>query len=84
MPFLADPALRWWAVVNTWRSYGGAAAVALVRLQSAQLDLAGWRFEQQYGDPGDPTTAHKEGDRLRAKVLGLKASSAPLRTAAAS
>ena len=84
VPFLADPALRWWAVVNTWRSYGGAAAVALVRLQSAQLDLAGWRFEQQHGDPGDPTAAREEGDRLRAKVLGLKAGSAPLRTAAAS
>lgn len=84
VPFLAHPALRWWAVVNTWRSYGGAAAVTLVRLQSAQLDLAGWRFEQQYGDPGEPAAAREEGDRLRAKILGLKASSAPLRTAAAS
>ncbi|MGH3379558.1 MAG: PrsW family glutamic-type intramembrane protease, partial [Actinoallomurus sp.] len=82
VPFLADPALRWWAVVSTWRSYGYAAAVALVRLQSAQLDLAGWRFEQRHGDPG--TAGREEGDRLRAKVLGLKAGAAPLRTAAAS
>lgn len=86
VPFLTDPALRWWAVVSTWRSYGRAAAMALIRLQSAQLDLAGWRFEQQQAGPGEPTAGREEGDRLRAKVLGLKASAAatPLRTAATS
>ncbi|MEV5750782.1 PrsW family glutamic-type intramembrane protease [Actinoallomurus sp. NPDC052308] len=84
VPFLADPALRWWAVVNTWRWYGRAAAVALLRLQSAQLDLAGWRFERQQADPGETPADREEGDRLRAKVLRLKAGAAPIRTAAAS
>lgn len=83
VPFLADPALRWWAVVRTWRSYGRTAAMALIRLQSAQLDLAGWRFEQQ-ADPGEPTAGREEGDRLRAKVLRLKAGAAQVRTAASS
>ena len=84
VPFLADPALRWWAVVSTWRSYGHTAAAALLRLQSAQLDLAGWRFEQQQADPGETGAGREEGDRLRAKVLRLKAGDVALRTAAAS
>ncbi|MBT2408516.1 MULTISPECIES: PrsW family glutamic-type intramembrane protease [unclassified Streptomyces] len=46
-PFLTNPALRFWALAGTWRWYGRNAALALLRLQSAQLDLAGWRLQQQ-------------------------------------
>ncbi|MFB9834903.1 PrsW family glutamic-type intramembrane protease [Actinoallomurus acaciae] len=69
-PFLTDPALRLWAVVSTWRSYGQPAALALLRLQSAQLDLAAWRWQER--DSADEPLAREEGNRLRARVMRLK------------
>jgi hypothetical protein len=77
VPFLADPALRLWALVRTWRSYGQPAALALARLQSAQLDLAAWRWQQR--DAADDPAARQEGDRLRARVMRLKRSPGPQR-----
>jgi alkyl hydroperoxide reductase subunit AhpC len=70
VPFLVDPALRLWAVVSTWRRYGRDAALALRRLQAAQLDLAAWRWQQHAGLGADP--AWEEGEKLRAKVILLK------------
>ena len=70
VPFLTDPALRLWALLSTWRSYGRTAALALLRVQSAQLDLAAWRWQE--GDAADEPAARDEGDRLRAKVMRLK------------
>ena len=61
-PVLVSPVLRFWAVVSTWRAYGGSTALALHRLQSAQLELASWRVWQ------DPQT-EAEGDELRARVM---------------
>ncbi|MFI6550064.1 PrsW family glutamic-type intramembrane protease [Streptomyces prunicolor] len=61
-PVLVSPALRFWAVVSTWRAYGRSTALALHRLQSAQLELASWRVRQ------DPQT-EAEGDELRARVM---------------
>lgn len=73
VPFLVDPALRLWAVVSTWRRYGRGAALALNRVQAAQLDLAGWRWRRQCaGSPGVPVAEEKEGEELRAKVIRLK------------
>jgi RsiW-degrading membrane proteinase PrsW (M82 family) len=72
VPFLVDPGLRIWALMSTWRQYGGATALALNRLQTAQLDLAGWRW-QQADDP-------EEGERLRAKVMRLKTGTRPVAT----
>ncbi|UUU29828.1 PrsW family glutamic-type intramembrane protease [Streptomyces sp. CA-210063] len=61
-PVLVSPVLRFWAVVSTWRVYGRSTALALHRLQSAQLELASWRVRQ------DPET-EAEGDELRARVI---------------
>ncbi|MFE6847699.1 PrsW family glutamic-type intramembrane protease [Streptomyces sp. NPDC057686] len=61
---LADPRLRFWALVSTWRRYGPSAALALRRLHTAQLELAGLRLHE----PADPERA----DPLRTKVLRLK------------
>ncbi|MEU5084997.1 MULTISPECIES: PrsW family glutamic-type intramembrane protease [Streptomyces] len=47
VPFLMDPALRFWALVSTWRRHGPAAARALRRFQRAQLEVAGWRWQQE-------------------------------------
>lgn len=83
VPYLADPALRLWALAGTWRSYGRDAARALYRLQSAQLDLAGRRYERQRADTaGDPADREEEA-RLRAKVMRLK-TTAGIRPGAAS
>ncbi|WP_285630546.1 PrsW family glutamic-type intramembrane protease [Actinoallomurus iriomotensis] len=79
-PYLTDPALRLWAVVSTWRSYGQPAALALLRLQSAQLDLAAWRWQRR--DSADEPAAREEGDRLRARVLRLKRAPGPQRVVA--
>lgn len=73
VPFLVDPALRLWAVASTWRRHGGHAALALSRLQSAQLDLAAWRWWQ--GARSDPNQAQKEGEKLHARVILLKSPS---------
>jgi RsiW-degrading membrane proteinase PrsW (M82 family) len=70
-PFLIDPALRFWALAGTWRLHGWTGLRALRRLQSAQLDLAAWRW-QHMDDPGGPA-AREEGDALRAKVMRSKA-----------
>jgi RsiW-degrading membrane proteinase PrsW (M82 family) len=71
-PFLADPELRLWSLAGTWRRYGRGTALALNRLQNAQLDLAGWRWQRQRaGQPAEPGQ-DGEGDELRAKVLRLK------------
>lgn len=64
-PVLISSALRFWAVVSTWRWYGRAAALALHRLQTAQLELAAWRAQK---DPADTAP----GDELRTQVLQLK------------
>lgn len=72
--YLADPALRFWALVNTWRWYGRATALALYRLQSAQLDLAARRLEPQRADDA---ASREEGDRLRTKVARLRTPTAP-------
>jgi hypothetical protein len=61
-PVLISPVLRFWAVASTWRTYGRTTAWALHRLQSAQLELASWRAQN------DPETG-TEGDELRARVM---------------
>jgi hypothetical protein len=77
VPYLADPGLRLWALVRTWRRHGWNAALALHRLQSAQLDLAGWRWQQHHlTDPGQYPAAQEEGDVLRTKVIRLKTAAA--------
>jgi hypothetical protein len=72
VPYLTDPGLRLWAVAGTWRRHGRSAALALHRLQSAQLDLAGWRWQQQLSGSEGDLAAQEEGDALRAKVIRLK------------
>lgn len=62
---LTSPALRFWAVAGTWRWYGRGSALALHRLQSAQLELAGRHAHK------DPAVTSQE-DELRARVLRLK------------
>ncbi|GHB79547.1 hypothetical protein GCM10010331_78960 [Streptomyces xanthochromogenes] len=62
---LVSPALRFWAVASTWRWYGRGAALRLHRLQSAQLELAGWRAQK------DPELA-PQGEVLRTRILRLK------------
>ncbi|MFJ8112650.1 PrsW family glutamic-type intramembrane protease [Streptomyces sp. NPDC096132] len=61
-PVLVSPVLRFWAVVGTWRTYGRSTALALHRLQSAQLELASRQVRQ------DPES-EAEGDELRARVM---------------
>jgi hypothetical protein len=84
VPVLTNPALRLWTVEQTRRRLGFTAARALMRLQAAQLDLAGWRWAQDHADrtglagPGDPA----EGDALREKVLRLKQPAVTSRRAA--
>ncbi|QKG25939.1 PrsW family glutamic-type intramembrane protease [Actinomadura verrucosospora] len=68
-PFLIDPALRLWTLTGTWRLHGWTGLRALRRLQTAQLDLAAWRW-RHLDDAGGP--AREEGDALRAKVMRLK------------
>jgi hypothetical protein len=67
VPVLVDPALRLWLVVTAWRRLGPQHVRGLLRLHSAQLDLAGWRWQEQQGR-AEPA----EGDRLRAQVMRLK------------
>jgi hypothetical protein len=81
--YLADPGLRLWTIAATWRRHGRSTALALHRLQSAQLDLAGWRWQQQLTDSGDDMAAQEEGDALRAKVIRLK-TTAPAHSAVTS
>ncbi|RAG86784.1 hypothetical protein DN069_04395 [Streptacidiphilus pinicola] len=64
---LGAPALRLWTLVGAWRRHGRATALALYRLQSAQLELAGSRAQE---DP--PDTAQAEQAVLRANVMTLK------------
>jgi len=64
-PVLVSPTLRFWAVASTWRRYGRGAARRLHRLQTAQLELASWRAQQ------DPDL-EPQGEELRARVLQLK------------
>ncbi|WP_406502930.1 PrsW family glutamic-type intramembrane protease [Streptomyces sp. NBC_00212] len=64
-PVLASPALRLWTLVRTWRIHGRRTAWSLHRLQSAQLDLAGWVAE------GDSEMT-SEGVELRAQVMRAK------------
>lgn len=64
-PVLVSPTLRFWAVASTWRSYGRGAALRLHRLQTAQLELASWRAQQ------DPDL-EPQGAELRARVMELK------------
>jgi hypothetical protein len=70
--YLTDPGLRLWTVAGTWRRHGRGAALALHRLQSAQLDLASWRWQQQLTDSAEDLAAQGGGDALRAKVIRLK------------
>jgi RsiW-degrading membrane proteinase PrsW (M82 family) len=72
-PFLADPRLRLWALVSVWRRYGRDTALALRRLQTAQLDLAAWRWQQErYAAATDPDTTRR-GEQLRTRVYEAKA-----------
>jgi hypothetical protein len=67
VPFLGNPTVRFWTLVATWRRHGWGTALALYRLQSAQLDLISWRAQ------ADTTSAHEEeGHQLRTKVMRLK------------
>jgi RsiW-degrading membrane proteinase PrsW (M82 family) len=84
---LAHPAARLWAVAGTARRYGLAAALALRRVHSAQLQLACWRW-QHCGQATDGATAGGAGadsatggaavpgtlrlHRLRQRVVHLK------------
>jgi hypothetical protein len=72
VPFLVDPALRFWAQVSTWRRYGRPAALALRRLQRAQLEVAGWHWERERAGGDDEPVAVEEGEKLRAKVVQLR------------
>lgn len=72
-PFLIDPGLRMWALVSAWSRYGAGTARALYRLQCAQLDLAGWRYQRLGAAEDDADRA--DGERLRTKVLRLKGTS---------
>ncbi|MCX5215203.1 PrsW family intramembrane metalloprotease [Kitasatospora sp. NBC_00240] len=62
---LISPTLRLWALVRTWRRHGRGTALHLHRLQTAQLDLASWRAQN------DPDL-EAQGDELRTRVLQLK------------
>ncbi|MEU6484075.1 PrsW family glutamic-type intramembrane protease [Streptomyces sp. NPDC046887] len=73
-PVLAAPGLRFWALVSTWRSHGRGTALALHRLQSAQLDLAGWRAGRS-PETDTETETEAEGDTLRARVMRGKGES---------
>ena len=78
VPVLAAPGLRFWALVSTWRSYGRSTALALHRLQSAQLDLAGWRAgrnPETDTETGTEPETGAEGDKLRARVMQGKGES---------
>jgi RsiW-degrading membrane proteinase PrsW (M82 family) len=61
---MADPAVRFWSLVTTFRRLGRPAAVALFRLQEAQLALAGHR--------ADPDLDPMEEETLRDNVFRLK------------
>jgi hypothetical protein len=67
VPVLVDPALRFWLVVTAWRRIGPQHVRGLLRLHAAQLDLAGWRWQERQG-----RADAAEGDRLRADVMRLK------------
>ncbi|MGI5170399.1 PrsW family glutamic-type intramembrane protease [Spirillospora sp. CA-253888] len=69
-PFLIDPHLRFWTLVNTWQRYGRDTATRLSRLQSAQLELAAWHLRRP--EAGDSPETHEEGSALRAKVMRSK------------
>ncbi|MFB4304194.1 PrsW family glutamic-type intramembrane protease [Actinomadura sp. NTSP31] len=69
-PFLIDPAVRFWTLIGTWRLHGWNGLRTLRRLQTAQLDLAAWRWQHP-----DPTG--EEGNALRAKVMRLKTGPTP-------
>jgi len=73
VPYLVDPALRLWALVSTWRRYGRTAALALNRVQAAQVDLAGWRWQRLRAGSAGEVGGDEEGEELRAKVIRLKA-----------
>ncbi|MEX5635532.1 PrsW family glutamic-type intramembrane protease [Parafrankia sp. FMc2] len=72
VPFLVDPALRGWAVFGTWQRYGWSAAIALYRLQSAQLDVAGWRWQlwlrQGAGPAADGRTGQLRAEAVRRRI----------------
>ncbi len=57
VPFLVNPARRLWAVVTTWRTRGRPTALALYRLQSAQLDAASRRWHRENSSAASGTTA---------------------------
>ncbi|MFF4159896.1 PrsW family glutamic-type intramembrane protease [Streptomyces sp. NPDC001678] len=64
---LGSPTLRLWALVGTWRRHGRGTALALYRLQSAQLELAGCHAQE---DP--PDTAQEERSELRGQIMSMK------------
>jgi hypothetical protein len=72
-PFLVDRRLRLWALASVWRQYGRGAALALRRVQTAQLELAGWRWQRER----HAATAYPDADRrieeLRTTVYQSKA-----------
>jgi hypothetical protein len=72
-PFLVDPRLRLWALVSVWRAYGRDAALALRRVQAAQLDLTGWRWQRERYAPAVDPGADRRTEELRAKVFQMKA-----------
>ncbi|MEW2354598.1 PrsW family glutamic-type intramembrane protease [Spirillospora sp. NPDC029432] len=67
-PFLIDPSMRFWALAGIWRRHGRDPALRVLRLQSAQLELAASHLHR--GE--DAARAGEEGSRLRAKVMRLK------------
>lgn len=71
-PFLVDPRLRLWALTSVWRRYGRDAALALRRVQVAQLDLAGWRWQRGRYPAADPD-ADRRSEQLRRTVYESKA-----------
>ncbi|MEU5347375.1 PrsW family glutamic-type intramembrane protease [Streptomyces sp. NPDC020766] len=71
VPFLVDPALRFWTLVSTWRRHGHDAALALRRFQRAQLEVAGWLWQRARADEV-PGAEEREGAELREKVLRLR------------
>ncbi|XVQ12431.1 PrsW family glutamic-type intramembrane protease [Spirillospora sp. CA-255316] len=77
-PFLIDPSLRFWALVTTARRYGQGTARKLLRLQTAQLELAAWWLRRQ--EDGADGETHEEGPILRAKVMRLKSHADPVVT----
>lgn len=78
IPVLMNPAVRRWLGLVIWRRHGWAARRNLIRLHTAQLDLAGHRWHCSRGDwrPGETITTQERA--LTTRIGQLKARHAEL------